>query len=363
MKSNKSPTEKQLIKDLQDAQSLIPLKTLTRLQYKKNGVYSDETVIAHFGSWMAAKRKAGIIVTKEGAKMAREKANQAEASIYREFYDNELAKYYDKYPKKINTGELVNLLFISDIHSIDSDGFTTDVFIDTCKRQQPDIIVLGGDIVDFAKFSTFTTDTRKYSLTEEFKWLDSFLSKVRKSAPEAQIDFLCGNHEIRLIKHLADKSPEIREVLDYRGIGIAELFGLDKYKINFVSRYDMGAWSASQAKRAAKKNFKIYYNTLAVCHIPNDTLKDFHSLSGHHHSTKIECRGIIDPRTGQENSVVWVQSPCACDRDAEYLTSPPNWRNGFVQALIDTSKRNVQFSVIDTTGDSCVVATNLYKRT
>jgi hypothetical protein len=160
---------------------------------------------------------------------------------------------------------------------------------------------------------------------------------MRAACPDAQIDFIAGNHEMRLLKLLADKTPHVRVLLsDVMDIGFAEIFGLDEFQINWASKFDLSAYSKSDINNEIKKNYRIYYSCFAFSHKPDLRLRDSISGSnGHHHQASIRSKNAVDPHTGKTKRLTWSQTPAMHVADAEYLENVPGWNTGFLEVTVN----------------------------
>lgn len=75
----------------------------------------------------------------------------------------------------------------------------------------------------------------------------------QEASPDSQIDFVEGNHEARLLIHLANSSPAMLTVLsDLHNFTISSLLGLDKYEVNWIGRVDLGVFNESELKAEVK---------------------------------------------------------------------------------------------------------------
>lgn len=113
---------------------------------------------------------------------------------------------------------------------------------------QPELIVLLGDLLDFAQFSAKFVQEPSFALTTQ-RTLDrchEFLAQLRATCPKAEIKILEGNHEQRLpmsiIKNAAAaygirqaNIPETWPVLS-----IPHLLRLDELKAEYISGYPNG---------------------------------------------------------------------------------------------------------------------------
>ena len=234
-------------------------------------------------------------------------------------------------------------MIASDIHDEEADDFALSVFIAECDRKQPDIIVLNGDIFDEYEFSKYGKDPRKIRMKERFDYVhDRVFGPLRKVCPNAQIDFIMGNHELRIITHLADKSPNMRVYMsDVLDMGFSELFRLDRHEINWVSKFNLGVFTKSDAKNEVNKNYQVYFDSYVVCHEPDARLqKTMSGTNGHHHKAS-----MVTEANYTMGSTSWVQTPAIHKTDADYLTKFPGWNKGFLEVVINTAEKQVSQNI------------------
>lgn len=82
---------------------------------------------------------------------------------------------------------------------------------------QPDRVVILGDFIDCLAISTFPkSPDRVHHLRYEVETGEACLDELMEAAPEAEIDFLEGNHEHRMSKYLATKAPELFGLVSIR---------------------------------------------------------------------------------------------------------------------------------------------------
>lgn len=98
------------------------------------------------------------------------------------------------------------------------------------KRTTPYRVVIGGDFGDFYCVSDHDKDPRRIKrLDWELDDIKEGLRQVRQAAgPDAQIDYVEGNHENRLDRFLMRKAPELFGLCRYK-----DLVSFDKYAIRF----------------------------------------------------------------------------------------------------------------------------------
>lgn len=337
-KFDPTATEKECIENLRRLQEENSGNFITRNFYRENGKFSDSTWNQFFGTFQEFRRKAGLELTRQQHAIERSIAKHSSVDHYREFFKEEVLPYYNKYQKKGRPGHIKKILACSDVHDKECCEFSLSVFIDTCKLMQPDVIVLNGDIFDLLEFGKYAVDPRNYNIRARFDFVkERLFAPLRTHCPDAQIDFIAGNHEMRLLKLLADKTPNVRVLLsDVMGMGFAEVFGLDKYQINWASKFDLAAYSKSDMNSEIKKNYRIYYNTFVFSHKPDNRLRNSLSGSnGHHHTGTITSSNVVDPETSLSKSITWSQTPGMHVPDAEYLDNVSGWSTGFLEVTIN----------------------------
>lgn len=332
-------TAEDCINDLRKLKESFPTKHISRNFYRENGKYSDSTWNSHFGTFSEFRRQAGLELTRHQHKLEQQIAKHASVDHYSKYYSTEVAPYYRKYEKQHVPTKFKRIMVFSDVHDKECCEFTLEVFLAECGRKQPDIIVLNGDIFDLLEFGSYTNDPRHVDVVGRFTFVhERLFAPLREKCPDAQIDFIVGNHEHRLVRHLADSSPYLRILLsDLMGISFSTVFGLDKYKINFVSKFDLRAFTKKDIEQNLRKNYQVYFDCYCVCHEPDPTLmKAYSGTNGHHHAISIVSG--YNPHVGH---TTWVQTPAGHVPDAEYLKHISKWNTGFLDVIINTETKEV----------------------
>ena len=74
-------------------------------------------------------------------------------------YKTDLKPWHEKY----NKGDSVDMvvIFSSDHHAQYYDPFSWFVYVDTCRRIQPTVAILGGDVLDCYAVSSYNKDPRR----------------------------------------------------------------------------------------------------------------------------------------------------------------------------------------------------------
>jgi predicted phosphodiesterase len=356
-KADWSATAEDCIADLRHIQEQNQDSFIGRNFYRVNGKYSDSTWNAHFGTFAQFRRSAGLELSRSQQHLEKKIARHAHLDVYREFFTKEVAPWVGKYERSHEDGRIKTLVIGSDFHDIEVDRFVLSVFLDTVKRVQPDIIVLNGDIFDQYEFSAYNQDPRQVNIRKRYEFVQENIFKpLREIAPNTQIDFIIGNHEQRILKLLADRSPAMKVLVDLMGITFAQLLGLDEFKINLISKNDFSAYNAKEMHEEVKRNYKKYFETVVVHHFGDEDYA-LSSIGGHTHKPKMTTKAneVVGP-------IFNITTGALCKIDAEYHGQKVNSQNGFAIVHIDTWERSAVAENILFGKKFCVVAGQYYFR-
>ncbi len=357
-KFEEGATAEDCVADLRGLQEEEPFKHITRNYYRVHGKYSDATWNRHFGTFHEFRRQAGLELSRGQHSLERKIAKHASLDLYRKFYIEKVLPYHEKVNKLSRNGRFKIGLVISDLHDIELDPFTWATFVDTARQMQPDFIALGGDIHDLPNFSKYAIDPRKFGIKARFDFVKiHVLGALRAACPDAQIDFIVGNHDLRVLKVLAEQTPNMRVILsDVLGLSLADIFGLDDYDVNLVAKLDLAAFSENDMKDELRENYKVYYDSYVVHHY-KDTGMGISGSSGHVHRPE-----MVTAVTIPMGSISWVTLGCGKNTRTEYVAGANKWTNGWNIVYIDTQKKMVQQNPILIPGDHVVVNGKLYER-
>lgn len=334
-KADWTATQEQCVVDLRDVQARNEDKFISRNFYRVHGKYSDSTWSQHFGTFAQFKRTAGLELSRAQSHLEKKIARHAHLDVYRTFYESEVAPWVGKYEKKQDDGRIKTVLFGSDFHDVDVDPFVLSVFLDTAKRLQPDLIILGGDIYDQYEFSHYDTDPRKVNIRARYDFVrENIFQPLRNICPNTQIDFIIGNHEQRILKLLADRSPSMKVLVDLMGITFSQLLGLDDHKINLISKGDFAAYNSKEMHSEVKKNYKKYFDTFIAHHFGDEDYA-LSCISGHTHKPKLLTKA------NEVSGPIWnLVCGSMCKIDAEYHQQKVNAQNSFAIIHVDTWERS-----------------------
>lgn len=336
----KKGTREQCIEDLRSLAIANPHMAIGRNYYRIHGKYAESVWTSWAGTFEEFKRQSGVKLSRQQHALEREIAKHASVDHYRKL-NEERADWSDKYERD-NKQRFKTILVCSDLHDIEIDTFYLRVLIDTARRSQPDIIVLNGDIFDLPEFGKYGVDPREWDVVGRIKFAhEKILRPIREACPNAQIDFIEGNHEGRLLRHMADATPALKAVLsDLHGMTIAKLFGLDEFQINYIAKADLSAWTKRDFSKELASNYKVYYDCVLCHHFPHARNMGLPGVNGHHHSHQVWPS--FSPIYG---AYEWHQLGSGHKRSATY-TEGEKWHNGFALVNVDTKTKATLFDYI-----------------
>lgn len=333
----------QCIAELHRVQALNEDAEITRNYFRNHSKISDSVWSQHFGTFDEFKRQAGIKLTRQQHAMERAVAKHVSVDHYRKI-TVERRDWAEKYLRP-NDNRFKTVLACSDLHDVEIDRFFLRVLIDTARRVQPDVISLVGDIFDLPEFGKYGVDPREWDVVGRIKFAhENILRPLREACPGAQIDFIEGNHEARLLRQLADATPALRAVLsDLHGFTVGKLLGLEQFEINYIAKGDLAAWTKRDFDRELANNYKVYYDTVLCHHFPHARNMGLPGVSGHHHQHQVW--GMFNPIYGPYE---WHQLGAGHTRSASYCEGE-KWHTGFALINVDTERHSTNFDYVSVT--------------
>ncbi|WP_157130292.1 metallophosphoesterase [Burkholderia pseudomallei] len=343
------------IAELQRIAKIDDTKVITRNYFRVHSDISESTWNRHFGTFLEFKRQAGIILSRHAHGMERAIAKHASKDNQRRM-NAEKQQWEGKYLRS-NAQRWQSCLVGSDIHDKLCDPFYRRLFIETAQRAQPEKIVLNGDIFDLTEFGKYTQDPRQFDVLGRLKWVHQFLAELRQVAPDAEIIFVEGNHEFRLLRHMTEATPALMVVLaDLHGMTVPDLLGLTKYEVNYIARMDLAAFNEADIKKELAKNYVLLWDALLFHHFPEGRNMGYPGANGHHHKHLVWNH--YSPQFGPYE---WHQLGAGHIRQASYCAGE-KWSNGFLLCHVDTHTKRTQFEYIDCSHGHAMIGGRFYER-
>lgn len=220
------------------------------------------------------------------------------------------------------TNKLEKVIVVSDWHIPFHDTEATDKFLNLLKYEQPDELVLNGNMNDCSMFSRHPKKKEvammfKTAREERREWF-KVAKKLRKVLPNAKITYIGSDCHEGWIETAASMSDITIDDPQYE---IQNWFKLEEFGINYEREYynkngfifTHGVKARSESGQSAKVEFGTWGTNGASAHT--------HRLGAYYHST----RGIPS---------VWFECGCMCRRQSWYkmrgCSSYMNWQQGFL---------------------------------
>jgi hypothetical protein len=269
--------------------------------------------------------------------------------------NKEKAGYEDKYLRPSGR-RFQSAIHVTDLHDQDCDPFWLRVVYETLERVQPEKLIIGGDLFDLPEFGKYPIDPREWDVVGRIKAAHGILSEFRKAAPNSEIVLVEGNHEYRLLRHLAEATPAMRAVLsDLHGFTVPKLLGLDQFEVNYVSRTDLGTFFKKDMREQIERNYYIAWDCYLAHHFPEGQKLGFPGANGHHHR-----HWATQHYSPQFGPYLWSQLGCGHRRQATYCAGE-QWSLGFQIVHADTATKHVIAEYVHV-GDHAVVGGRFYQR-
>jgi hypothetical protein len=238
--------------------------------------------------------------------------------------------------------------FLDPLH----DRKAIDAVVQLAHKFQPDVIVLLGDFLDLAEWSTkfpTTPDLRQTTqpTIAELHWQ---LAQFREACPDARMVYTCGNHDHRAEKMVAERlepAVDLRFARDPEDadpvLHISRLLALDHLQIDYEGPYDSD-WYLWDRIRIHHGNVVRRGGGATVA----ARLKDAsHSeVFGHIHRMELGQKLVRGPHGHKAITAMSPGCLCRVDGTVPGTTKNPDWQQGVGLAYIDISTDTEHLSVL-----------------
>ena len=231
------------------------------------------------------------------------------------------------YRKSPRTGQLVPF----------HDRLALDLFVQVADYEQPEVIVWGGDLEDFAEMQDRFLQEPEFQQTtqpaiEETHW---WLARLRIACPDSKIIVMAGNHDVRLRKALITHFKAAYQLRAADEIHLPlplspeRLLGLQGLGIEWIGEYPDGEYWLSDGLRVihADKVSQTPGGTAQT--ILKDT--DDWTIFFHVHRREMASKTLYSRR--ESKSVSCFSPGCLCGLDVPGRKRRQNWQKGM--ALVD----------------------------
>lgn len=286
-------------------------KVPSRDEYDKHGKHGRREVDLLFGTFTQFLQAAGLGRDKDSCKSRREDIKRA----YQRDLKADLASRQPSQRDFYTHGE--RMIFLPDVHAPFMDMNALSMVYAIIEDMKPSLVCQLGDSLDQYSQSKFAKTLSVYTPQQEIeigrRQLEDMWSTINKMVPEAKKIQLLGNHCVRPLKKLFEKSPELEPFfslepwLKFDGVETI----MDPRQIVMINdsiEVTHGHWSKAGEYAASRKHCVIH---------------------GHTH------RGGITYVTLPDGKVVWEAAAGHLSDDESIPLSytpksRPNWQKGVV---------------------------------
>lgn len=218
-----------------------------------------------------------------------------------------------------------NILFVSDIHSQHCVIPALDAALEDGIKNNCDTLIIGGDLLDFAKISRYTPKEKEPSTQEELGLGVELIEYMKSANDWKRIIFIEGNHEARWNDYLFRQVPEVavdeffslqnRMGLKELGVEYTSREVVKAGKLNIMHGHEFGEQFFSPVNPARGMALK------AGCSV----------LFGHHHQPSKHAFGDIN-----NGDHICVSVGCLSRLDPMYRPFAfTKWKNGHARVNVD----------------------------
>lgn len=262
-----------------------------------------------------------------------------EAQMERERAAMDLPQIIINLPKlslpKPSTTDHIQWVIGSDFHAPHEHEESCELFYQITNYIQPERVILLGDVINLDAFSRYDKiPNHPGNWVEDVMSAGKILGNVRQAAPEADLDWIKGNHEERLKKHLMRHDPLLYDVLDLEKLFVLvneddKLKGwtyIDEPEI-FEEDYNLILAHGEVVRKHSAYTAKAHLEKLL-----------FSVIVGHSHRLGVHERSSARSRYMGEQPMFAVENGCLCRYDQPYVNgSTSDWQRGFTVLDIDIS--------------------------
>ena len=224
-----------------------------------------------------------------------------------------------------------------------------DAVLGLIREMNPHYVVLLGDMLDFAPWSTRFPRKPEYQQTtqpviDELHW---WLAEMRSSAPGAKIVYMAGNHEERMTKAMVEKLSEAthltRAFEESPALSVRNLLRLDDLDIEYVGPYgaDWWLWDRIRVNHGSKVRSGGGATAMAIAKTAR-----WSEVYGHVHKVELMQKTFHGPFG---RNVITAASPgclCRVDGSVPGVSQNPDWQQGCGIATLDEDSGQVHMQML-----------------
>lgn len=236
---------------------------------------------------------------------------------------------------------LTKILIVPDTHVPYHDKNAWNLCLKAAKAWKPDKLVIIGDFADCYSISDHRKDpSRLANLASEIVAVNVELDRVQ-ALKVPNVVYVCGNHEQRFERYLADRAPELFGTSDMQTLLRISERGWKWVPYQKWFRYGKLAFThdlGHAGKNCARDSLNSFGGNIVI---------------GHSHGASVVYSGTVEGERHVAMNVGWLGRA----DEATYLHSAKQreWQHGFGIAHMDKKTGHVWCSFVPIIGKTCVV--------
>ncbi len=219
----------------------------------------------------------------------------------------------------------------SDFHAPFHDPAALAAFLIFCREIDLDFGIFAGDVSDVPEPSRHRRNPAFYCTPKEsFRAGHQILSSVREQLPDADMEFLTGNHDARVRNWLLQHAPDLADITppddDVPLLSLRRLLGLDSLHIKATE--PEGEYADGEVRVC--RNLSVIHGERTGKNATDDELATYgHSLAfGHTHRKDTAFKTQWDFDGPAIHTAINLGCMCLIEGGLGY-TRRPNWQPGF----------------------------------
>lgn len=218
--------------------------------------------------------------------------------------------------------ELTHVVGLFDLHFPYEDKRTYDNVLSYTQRSQPNVIVLGGDVVDLDLISNKAKrrEIEGKRLLKDLKYARQRLVELREINPDAEIYLIEGNHDERMERYI-DDHPEVEGILE-----VPTMLELDAQEIHWIPSWRKGELLTIGKAHFIHGQYENTYHTKTT--VDNYGVNMFY---GHIHDVQSYSKILH----GDDSTIMAQSCGCLCRYNMPYLKGrPTKWQQAFLDLWV-----------------------------
>jgi hypothetical protein len=248
------------------------------------------------------------------------------------------------------------------------DRTSMDAVVRFVRTVRPEIIVLLGDMLDLAPWSTRFPRKPEFRQTtqpaiDELHW---WLAEIRNASPSSKIVYMAGNHEDRINRAVVELLPEAQDVspaLEENSVlSLQHLLHLDKLDIDYVGPYgaDWWLWPESNSPIRVNHGTKVRAGAGATATAIAKTSR-WSEVYGHIHKVELVQKTFHGPYGPQQITALSPGCLVRVPGPTPGVSLTPDWQQGLGLAILDENSQDVHMQVLPITNGRLVYNNQIFE--